>query len=377
MPEKKALAAAGKTKPKRKPDWSFLACAMLLLGIGIIMVFSSSHYFASYDYEDPYFFLKEQGKFALIGLFCMFLAYKVNMRAYRKLSYSVYVVILGLLIFMVASSNIETIGGAQRWLQIGGFSFQPSELSKIALPMVLAKWISDRRDSVEDFKIGFLPTLGLTGLTAGLILLQKDLSSAIVVAGAGFVIMFCAGVRIPYLIGTFGLGIMACVAAIMLEGFRIERITAWLDPRSDPLGAGYQTIQSWLALGSGGLTGVGLGNGGSKWFYLPARHTDFIFSVLGEELGFLGCLVVIILFTLLIWRGVLIAVRAKDLYSSLLAIGLISAIGIQTFINLGVSTGLLPVTGVTLPLISYGGTSLVVSLTMIGILMNISRRTAR
>lgn len=366
------------TKQKRKPDWWLLVCALLLLCIGIIMVFSSSQYFARYaPYNDTYHFLKEQLKFAVVGLFFLFLAYKVNLRAYRKLTYPVYAVVLGLLVFMVASSGIETIGGAQRWLQIGGFSFQPSELAKISLPMVMAKWIADHREDIEDFKIGFLPALGLTGVTAALILLQKDLSSSIVVAGAGVVVMFCGGVRILYLMGTFVAGVLACVGAIVLEPFRISRITAWLDPRSDPLGDGYQTIQSWLALGSGGLTGVGLGNGGSKWFYLPERHTDFIFSVLGEEMGYIGCVVVIILYMVLIWRGIMVAVRVRNLYASLLAMGLISAIAVQTFINLGVVSGLLPVTGVTLPLISYGGTSLIVSLVMIGMLLNISRYAER
>lgn len=365
-------------KQKLKPDWLLLVCALLLLGIGIIMVFSSSQYFARYEpYNDTYHFLKEQLKFALIGGVMLFLAYRVNLRAYRKLTVPVYLIVFGLLLFMVASTNIETIGGAQRWLSIGGFNFQPSELAKIALPMMMAKWISDHRDNIEGFKQGFLPTILLTGLTAGLIFLQKDLSSSIVVAAAGVVLMFCGGVRAFYLACTFGAGVLACIAAVILEPYRLERIYAWLDPRSDPLGDGYQTIQSWLALGSGGLTGVGLGNGGSKWFYLPAQHTDFIFSVLGEELGYIGCVVVIILFVVLIWRGIMIAVRVRNLYASLLAMGLISAFAVQTFINLGVVSGLLPVTGVTLPLVSYGGSSLIVSMVMVGMLLNISRYMER
>lgn len=369
---------APQSKRTLKPDWLLLVCTLLLLSIGVIMVFSSSQYFARYEpYNDTYYFLKAQLKFAAIGLVLMILAYKLNLRVYRKLTYPAATVVLGLLIFMVVSTQIETIGGAQRWLEIGGFSFQPSELAKIALPMVMAKWISDHRDQMRDFKRGFLPTIGITFLTAGLILLEKHLSSAIVVGVTGVVIMFCGGVRLLYLAGTAGIGLVGVVGAILIEPFRIKRILAWLDPYSDPLGDGYQTIQSWLALGSGGLTGVGLGNGGSKWFYLPERHTDFIFSILGEEWGFIGGLVVILLYGLLIWRGIMVAVRVRNLYVSLLAMGIIVAFAVQAFINLGVCTGLLPVTGVTLPLISYGGTSLVVSLVMIGILMNISRYVDR
>ena len=369
---------AQQEKKIRKPDWLLLVCALLLLGIGVIMVFSSSQYFASYEpYNDTYYFLKAQLKFAAIGLVLMVVAYKLNLRVYRKLTYPAAMVVLGLLICMVVSTQIDTIGGAQRWLEIGAFRFQPSELAKIGLPMVLAKWISDHRNQMQDFKRGFLPTIGITFLTAGLIFLEKHLSSAVVVGITGVIIMFCGGVRLFYLVCTAGVGVLAIIGAILIEPFRIRRILAWLNPYSDPLDKGYQTIQSWLALGSGGLTGVGLGNGGSKWFYLPERHTDFIFSILGEEWGFIGGLVVILLYCVLIWRGIMIAVRIKNLYAALLAMGIIVAFGVQTFINLGVCTGLLPVTGVTLPLISYGGTSLVVSLVMIGILMNISRYVDR
>ncbi len=361
-------------KRAKRPDLVLLICTLLLVFIGVIMVFSSSQYFARYEpYNDTYYFLKAQVRYALVGLVLMLIASRVNLRLYRQVSSPVYLVVLALLVFMVASTKIETIGGAQRWLEVGGFSFQPSELAKIALPMVLARWIADHRDRVEEFKLGYLPTIGLTVVTAGLILLQKDLSSAVVVAAAGVIVMFCGGVRISHLVATFLVGVAGVAGAILIEPYRLARITAWLDPRSDPLGDGYQTIQSWLALGSGGLTGVGLGNGGSKWFYLPARHTDFIFSVLGEELGFLGALVVVLIFAVLIWRGIMVAVRVRNLYAALLAMGVISAFAVQTFVNLGVVSGLLPVTGVTLPLVSYGGTSLVVSLIMMGILLNISR----
>ena len=273
--------------------------------------------------------------------------------------------------------GVEEIGGAERWLIIGGFRFQPSELAKIILPMALARWMTAHQEEIGSFKTGFLPVCGAIALTAGLILAQKSLSVAVVVGATGFVMMFCGGIRPKYLLSTMGLGIVGVVGAIALEGYRMERIYAWFDPWAYSGDEGWQTCQSLMALGSGGLTGVGLGQGGSKWFYLPARHTDYIFSIIGEELGFLGATFVVLLIAFIVWRGLMIAVKAPDMYTSLLALGLIGFIGIQALVNLGVVTGLLPVTGVTLPFVSYGGTSMVVSLCMVGILLNISCYTEK
>ncbi len=342
------------------------------------MVFSASQYFARYaPYNDSYYFLKSQLTNAGVGAVLMLLAYKMDYRLYRKLSYPAYLVVLGLLVFMVLSSQIEEVGGAKRWIEVAGQNFQPSELAKIALPMALAKFMTDHYRSIPDFKGGFLPALGLTGLTAGLIFMQKALSNALVVGTVGFIMMIVSGVRGKYMSGTIALGLAGVGGAIIMEPYRMNRIYAWLDPWSDPQVGGYQTIQSLLALGNGGLTGVGLGSGGSKWFYLPAQHTDFIFSVLGEEMGFLGALFVMLLLVFIIWRGMLVAVRVRNFYASLLAMGMICSIAVQTMINLGVVTGLLPVTGVTLPFVSYGGSSLVVCMVMIGMLLNISRHTEK
>ena len=365
-------------KKKMKPDWWLLIATLLLIAVGVIMVFSSSQYFARYQpYNDSYYFLKSQLGNAAVGTVLMVIAYKMNYHIFRKLTYPIYLVLLGLLVFMVASNQIETIGGAQRWMGLFGRNFQPSELAKIALPMVLAKWITDHHRDITSFTKGYVVNILLVGFTAGLIFLQKDLSTAIVVAASGVIVMFCGGVRPIYLGGTAVAGILLVVGAIVAEPYRLERVYAWLDPWSYAGDEGYQTIQSLLALGSGGFTGVGLGSGGSKWFYLPARHTDFIFSVLGEEVGFFGALLVILLLAFVVWRGVMIAVKVKSLYASLLSMGLISAIAVQAIINLGVVTGLVPVTGITLPFISYGGTSLVVSMAMVGMLLNISRYVER
>ncbi len=360
-------------KRKRlQPDWWLLIAVLLLTTIGVIMVFSSSQYFAKLDYGDAYKYFKEQLRNVGIGLIAMFLMFKVKIRVYKKLSYPALIVLLGVFVFMVISKQIESIGGAERWLEVFGQQFQPSEFAKIVLPMALAHWMSVNKDEIGTFKVGFLPTIAATAITAGLILAQKDLSSSMVVAGTAFIMMFCAGIRPRYLLGTIGAGVVAVIGAILIEPYRMERIYAWFNPWAYANDEGWQTCQSLMALGSGGLNGVGLGAGGSKWLYLPARHTDFIFSITGEELGFLGATFVVLLIAFIVWRGLMVSVKAPDMYTSLLALGIIVSIALQSFINLGVATGLLPVTGVTLPFVSYGGTSMVVSLAMVGVLLNIS-----
>ena len=367
------LIQLGATKTKLRPDWWLLVAVLVLTAIGIIMVFSASQYFAAYEpYNDAYKFLKDQLFNAAVGLVILIIAYQVKIKFYKKITYPVFIALLGVLVFMVLSTNIATIGGAQRWLEVLGTSIQPSELAKIILPMALAKWMTSHQNNLSSFKLGYLPAIGATALTCGLIFGQKSLSVAIVVGAAAFVMMFCAGIRPKYLLLTIGAGVAAVIGAILIEPFRMQRIYAWFDPWAYSSGDGWQTCQSLMALGSGSLTGVGLGEGGSKWFYLPARHTDFIFSIIGEELGFIGALLVVLLIAFIVWRGIMIAVKAPDTYTSLLALGIISSIAIQSIINLGVVTGLLPVTGVTLPFVSYGGTSMVVSMAMVGILLNVS-----
>ena len=361
-------------KNKRYPDWWILLASLGLLAVGLIMVFSSSAYVAAYDYDDAYFFLRSQGIAAALGIAGMFLAYHVRMRTLRALAWPGALVALGVLIFMVTSANIPSIGGTVRFLQLGGYSFQPSEICKLALPLFLAKFLSDNLPRIREFKTVYVPAIIAVGLPSVLIVAQPDLSSGVVVAATGFIMLFCAGIRAIYLLGTAGLGASLVAVAIIIEPYRLERLYSWLDPWSDPSNSGLQMVQSLLALGNGGLSGAGLGAGGSKWYYLPEGYNDFIFSVLGEELGFVGAFFVILLFVLLLWRGLMVAARAQDTFSSLLALGLTSSLGVQTLINLGVVTGLLPVTGVTLPFISHGGSSLLVSLIAVGLLLNISRQ---
>ncbi len=358
---------------KYAPDWWILISALLLLGVGLVMVFSSSQYFTAYPpYNDTMYYLKKQLISAIIGLVGLVFAYKLDYLWYKRMALPAFFVVLALLLFMAISEQIDVIGGAQRWMEIGGVQFQPSELSKIALPMLLACLLNGWQKEIDSAKSAVF-SIALIGGVCGLIILQKDLSTAVVVGVSGFVMMFCAGIGIKYLLGVVALGIGGGIMAIVLEPYRMERVYSWLNPWAYPKDEGYQAIQSLMALGSGGFSGVGLGNGGAKWFYLPSRHTDFIFSVLGEELGLVGGVFLIALFMLFVWRCMTTAVRADSVFASLLAIGLTGVIAAQSLVNLGVVTGLLPVTGVTLPFVSYGGTSLVATLIMTGMLLNISR----
>ncbi|MCL1975552.1 MAG: putative lipid II flippase FtsW [Firmicutes bacterium] len=360
-------------KNKTNPDWWILLATLGLLAIGLIMVFSSSMYVAAYEFDDAFYYLRTQGIAAALGLAGLVFVYHLHIRFLRWLVWPLSLVVLGLLLFMVTSANIPIIGNTLRYMRWGSYGFQPSELCKLAVPLFMAKFLSDNLPRIREFKKTFIPALIGVGLPSILIVAQRDLSSGVVVACAGLIMMFCAGIRGIYLLGTLGLGSALGAIAILIEPFRLTRLYSWLDPWSDSANSGLQMVQSLLALGNGGLFGVGLGAGGSKWYYLPERHNDFIFSVLGEELGFIGALFVILLFVLLLWRGLSAAVHTKDTFASLLALGLTSSLGVQILINIGVVTGLLPVTGVTLPFISYGGSSLVVSLIAAGLLLNISR----
>jgi cell division protein FtsW len=362
-----------KDKKIKSPDWWLFFAVMALLGVGIIMVFSSSQYQAQYDFGDPFYYLKGQGKNAIIGLVAMLIAYKIPYQFYKKIAWPLVFFVVVLLLLVLFSGGGEEAGGAVRWLSLGGIRFQPSELCKLAMVILLAKVFSERQKQMGSFTGGFLPGLILIAVIAGLIFAQNDLSTAVIIALTGIIMMYCAGAKFKYLLGTIVVGLAAGIAIIAGSDFRSGRIEAYLDPWQDPLGAGFQTVQSLLAVGNGGLTGVGLGAGGSKWYYLPEGYTDFIFAVLAEEMGFLGGLFVIALFGILVWRGLMIAIGLKDSFASLLAVGITSYIGIQAFINIGVVTGLLPVTGITLPFISYGGTSLIICLVSMGILLNLSR----
>ncbi|MGI5824654.1 MAG: putative lipid II flippase FtsW [Bacillota bacterium] len=361
-----------KIKKTKSDFWLFLI-VLVLVAIGLVMVLSSSQYFAQHKpYEDSFYFLKRQLFNAAVGFVGMYIASKIPYRKYNK--YANIILIIGIVI--TALIFIPGVGddanGSVRWIDLGFVRFQPSDITKLCLVVFLAKILAERRTVMTSFVRDFLPLLGLVGIVCAEIA-AKDLGTAIVLAAA-VLCMFIAG-RVPgkYIGATIGAGMAGVAGMIAVAPYRMERITGFLDPWSDPLGNGYQTIQSLLAVGSGGLLGVGLGKGGAKWYYLPERHTDFIYAVLVEEGGFIFGAVVLLLFLLLLWRGITIALRTKDGFGSLLAVGITLMIVIQALVNIAICLGLMPVTGITLPFISYGGTSLVISLASVGVLLNISK----
>lgn len=358
---------------KKSPDILLFAATVLLLSIGIVMVYSASQVTAFERMDDTFYYLKRQLVWALIGLAAMVSIMKLDYWKYKKIAVPFLVVAFLLLIIVLLPGIGREVKGAQRWLGFGMLRVQPSEVIKLSLVVFMAYGLARYRDRLRYFTVGLLPFLVILALASGLILMQPDLGTAVSMAGTVYIMFFAGGARGKHLAYLALAGVSAVGLAIALEPYRMSRFLAFLDPWKDPTGTGYHIIQSLYALGSGGLFGVGLGEGHQKFFYLPEQHTDFIFAVLGEELGFFGGSLVIILFLLFIWRGFKIALSTQDSFASLLAVGVTSMIALQAVINIGVVTGSLPITGIPLPLISFGGSSLVFTLIGVGILLNISR----
>jgi len=357
---------------KSQPDIVLFLTTFLLLSIGVIMVLSASSYHAMLFYDDPYYFLKRQLGWAGLGIIAMIFFMNFDYYKTRKLIVTGFIITLVLLgLVLIPGLGIE-VKGSSRWLGVGTIRFAPSEIVKLAIVFFLARAMSLNPDEIKSFK-GFLKNLVVLGVVAGLLLQQPDLGTTIAVAGTAFCMFIAAGARMLHLSGLALTGVLGVVALIFDEPYRLKRIIGFLKPFETASNEGYQTVQSLYALGSGWLFGVGLGNSRQKFLYLPERHTDFIFAIIGEELGFIGVILVILLFFLFMWRGFRIAMYAPDRFGSLLAVGLTSIVAVQSVINLGVVTGSLPVTGITLPFVSYGGSSLVFSLICVGILLNISK----
>ncbi|GIP16726.1 stage V sporulation protein E [Paenibacillus montaniterrae] len=360
-------------KARSAPDIWLLISILLILGIGLMMVYSASAVKAFHEFGDKFYFLKRQAIFAGLGLFMMMLLSRVNYTIWKKWAPTLLIVCFGLLLVVLIPGIGVVRGGARSWLGIGSFGIQPSEFMKLAMIIFLAKWLSIEQQKITQFTKGLLPPLGLVFLAFGLIMLQPDLGTGAVMVGASMILIFTAGARMAHLGGLALLGVAGFVGLIIAAPYRLKRITYFLDPWADPLGGGYQIIQSLFAIGPGGLVGLGLGASRQKFSYLPEPQTDFIFSILAEELGFIGGTTLILLFLIVVWRGVRTAIAAPDTFGSLMAIGITSIIGVQVLINIGVVIGMMPVTGITLPLVSYGGSSLTLLLTALGILLNISR----
>lgn len=358
---------------KASVDGIIVISIFMLLAIGVVMVYSASAAFALHKYNDPYFFAKRQLLFASLGVFLMFWVSQLDPKKFHDWAKPGLILCFILLLVVLIPGVGILRNGARSWLGIGAFSIQPSEFMKLAMITFLARMLSQPNYPIQKFTTGFLPGLVILGLAFAFIMLQPDLGTGTVLLGTGFVIIFIAGARYKHLFGCFLVAIAGFAGLIMAAPYRIQRIVAFLNPWQDPLGAGYHLIQSLYAIGPGGLLGLGLGMSKQKHLYLPEPHTDFIFSILAEELGFLGAATVIILFAIIIWRGIRVAIATPDPFMRLVAAGITAMIMIQAVINIGVVSGLFPVTGITLPFLSYGGSSLTITLVAVGILLNLSR----
>lgn len=360
-------------KTRYSPDLIMLGATLALLCIGVVMVYSASAVLSYHDFGDWYYYLKRQLLFAVLGVMAMTAIMNVDYQIWKQLAKPALLGGFALLILVLIPGVGSVRGGARSWIGISSFGIQPSEFMKICMILFLSKHLSDENSRITHFSKGLLPPLAVMGTAFGLIMLQPDLGTGSVLVGASLLIIYAAGARMSHLAGLGMIGVAGFVGLIIAAPYRLKRITAFLDPWSDPLGAGYQAIQSLYAIGPGGLVGLGLGASRQKYSYLPEPQTDFIFSIISEELGFIGAGLVLVLFTILVWRGMRTAITAPDTFGSLLAAGITGMIAVQVIINIGVVIGMMPVTGITLPLISYGGSSLSLMLVSIGILLNISR----
>jgi cell division protein FtsW len=352
-------------------DFILLSSIMILVAIGVVMVFSASSYSAFFKLNDSMYYLKRQGLFAVGGIFIMALIIRTD---YHKLKGITNILMIITIVLLIVVFFTPEVNGSQRWLKIGPFGLQPSEIAKYVVVLYMAKSLEYKGEKIKSFVYGILPYLMVSGFYAALILMEPNLSIATVIMMVTMIVLFVAGARWLHFFEILGMVGALGVLGILLAPYRFERFKSFLDPWADPKDTGYQLIQSLLAFGSGGITGVTLGRSRQKAYYIPEPHTDFIFSIIGEELGLIGCTLIIILFLVLIWRGIRTAMRAKDTYGTLLAIGTTSVIAVQAIINIAVVTGSMPVTGVPLPFISYGGSALMVNLMAMGILLNISRQ---
>jgi cell division protein FtsW len=358
---------------KSTPDFILILITLSLLAIGLIMVYSASAVWADYKFEDTFYFAKRQLLFAGVGIIAMFFIMNIDYWTWRTWA-KVLIIICFVLLVLVLIPGVGVLrNGSRSWIGVGAFSIQPSEFMKLAMIAFLAKYLSEKQKFITSFNKGVLPSLLLVFTAFGMIMLQPDLGTGTVMVGTCVVMIFIAGARVSHFVALGLVGLVGFAGLVISAPYRIKRITSFLDPWEDPLGSGFQMIQSLYAIGPGGLFGLGLGESRQKFFYLPEPQNDFIFAILAEELGFIGGSLVLLLFTLLLWRGIRIALGAPDLYGSFLAIGIVSMIAIQVMINVGVVTGLMPVTGITLPFLSYGGSSLTLMLLAVGVLLNISR----
>ena len=350
---------------------------ILITILGLIMITSSSSIWAEYKFNDPYKFFKMQGLFLLIGYILMYFISKIDINFYYKNSSKILLSTIILLILVLIPGVGTVRNGSRSWFSIGSLGIQPSEFMKLSIIIFISKYLSKNEKDINKFKKCVLPILIVVGAVFLLIMLQPDFGTGIIIVMVSIVLLFIAGVNFSFFLKIGVLGIIGVISLIVIAPYRIKRIISFINPWSDPLGSGFQIIQSLYAIGPGGLFGLGLGNSIQKHFYLPEPQTDFIFSIISEELGFLGCILVVGLFLTIIISGFYISKKQNNLFSKYLSFGITFLIAFQSILNLMVVVGLIPVTGVTLPFISYGGSSLLISMISIGILLNISNSSTK
>lgn len=350
----------------------FLA-VVILAAFGLLMIYSSSSIWAAYKFNDAFKFIKAQGLFYIVGIIFMLVISKIDYRLYKKKA-NLIIVICFVLLVLVLIPGIGTVrNGSRSWFGLGGFGIQPSEFAKIGLIIFVSKYLATNNKEIHNIKKGVLPIIGVILLFFGLIMLEPDFGTGMVIVLTLVCILFISGVKLSFFLKIGCAGLLGIVALIIVAPYRMARIVSFLNPWTDPLGSGFQIIQSLYAIGPGGLLGMGFGNSIQKHFYLPEPQTDFIFSIISEEFGFLGVLIVCFFFFIIFYRSLKIAMQQEDLFAKYLVFGLAFGILIQAILNLCVVVGLIPVTGVTLPFLSYGGSSLLVSMASVGIILNVSR----
>ncbi len=354
------------------PDIILLLVTLILVTFGTVMIYSSSSAIAVTRFGDGYFFIKKQILFVALGLGVMIILSRIPYYYLRKVAYFSMLFSVVLLSLLLIRGLGTRVGGATRWLDLGVFSFQVTELVKVSFVLFLAHFLTKKEEHIKEFNKGFLPPLIITTIIIALILLQPDFGTATIMGMILIFMFYLSGSRILHLAGLAALLVPAGYILITQKGYRLERFLSFLDPWKDPTNSGFQIIQSFLSFGSGGILGVGLGNSMQKLFYLPEPHTDFILSVIGEESGFIGITIIILLFAIFVLRGFMISYKAPDLFGILLASGLTIIIALGAFINMAAVMGLIPTKGLVLPFLSYGGTSLIMSLATVGVLLNIS-----
>lgn len=373
MGELSQAPAPRKVRKIKSIDFTFLIVVLMLLAYGLIMVFSASSASAHYRYDDAFYFIKRQFLWALVGLVAMFVTSRINYKVYYKFALPILLIAIVLLILVKIPGIGQVRNGARRWLGFGPLTFQPSEIAKYALIIFLAKSLPQNQENLKKFWTGFVPYLVVIGVVAGLVLIEPHMSGTMIILMIGVLMLFLAGAKIWHFLILALPAVGAVAAMIAISPYRMQRFLTFLDPFSDILGDSWQVVQSLYAIGSGGLFGLGLGQSRQKFLYLPEPQNDFIFSIICEELGFFGALLVVVLFVILIWKGIKIAMHAPDAFSGMLVGGITALIGIQVLMNIAVVTSSMPATGIPLPFFSYGGTSLLFILCGMGIILNVSR----